>query len=373
MTDMATLGSAGTPPLLYGAGLLLFSCTGSPGDKDDTAPSESDTVDTPDTAETAETSETATPPPYTGLSGSILIQSTVEGTPLCDADVVLTGTGYTGGCDGCTFGFDMSGSLVREGGDPSCVLPPTLSFIPVAGVDHLRLFFWEELGPFTHYLQAYYQGYSYDGGGPYPYYRELASDGNPYASASLDGDNFVFWWEYAGWQTYDDNPFYQWCPWPQTSTAPTAYVDGAVALSSLPCAEYQRSPFHDVWSITVTEPSTLRISVDMIAADTAMDARFWVNDPGGCTVLAADDNFECSFPPPYFACPSAELTAATPGVWQIEVMPYLSCAGSTGAYQLTVEGGSDLTLVEAAGAVSWSDGRRAITTSAAMTATLTPR
>ena len=370
-----------SPLVLLLAALLPAAGCGDKGD--DTGGTDTHTGDTSDTSDTGDTGETADTTDttetgdsggsaFTALTGSVTIQSTVGGAPLCDADIALTGTEYTGDCYDCTFGFDMSGSITRDDSDPNCSLSPVLTYIPSGGFDNLRMFFWSQYGASTNYLQTYFTYYFY-GYGEYPYYYEMASDGNAYGSASLAGNNFTFDYSVTGYQYYYDTQFYNWCPWPVASDATTSFEGGAVGTGSLRCDESEQNAQHDIWQFTVNDPTTLHITVDTIADETAMDTRFWVNDPEGCTVMTADDNFACTFPPPDYQCSSAEIVDAVSGVWQVEVMPYYSCAGRTGDYQITVDGGSDLTLVTAAGKVEWSVGQREFIQNATMTATLTPR
>jgi hypothetical protein len=57
--------------------------------------------------------------------------------------------------------------------------------------------------------------------------------------------------------------------------------------------------------------------------------------------MLADDNLDCTFPPPTgYQCPSAELELLD-GAYQIVVLAYGSCAGDTAAYQLIVDAPAD--------------------------------
>ena len=83
-----------------------------------------------------------------------------------------------------------------------------------------------------------------------------------------------------------------------------------------------------------------------ISADTTFDPWFIVTNPSGCSFTYADDNFDCTYPPPEYTCPSVSIDTEE-GTYQIIVMAYSSsCAGDTAEYELTINAdwdGAELT------------------------------
>lgn len=69
---------------------------------------------------------------------------------------------------------------------------------------------------------------------------------------------------------------------------------------------------------------------------TAFDPRAWINDPDGCTAASADDSFDCTYPPPTYACPGIMLSDLSDGTYSVVVSSYGDCAGTTADYSLQV-------------------------------------
>ena len=72
------------------------------------------------------------PPGYADweLVGRINYRSTNNEHVACDSTIDLTGTAYTGECEGCDYAFSMTSNVHEERGDPeTCAHSPVLSFI----------------------------------------------------------------------------------------------------------------------------------------------------------------------------------------------------------------------------------------------------
>jgi len=104
----------------------------------------------------------------------------------------------------------------------------------------------------------------------------------------------------------------------------------------------------DVWQVTGEAGGELQISVDTVSADTAFDPWLFVVEPDGCTTAFADDNFDCTYPPPEYSCPAAAVSTEA-GTYQIGVMAYNgSCAGGSAEYELSINADWDVELTNIA-------------------------
>ena len=63
------------------------------------------------------------------FEGEVIYHSTVDGLSSCDAIISLSGTAYTGQCDGCTFAFDIHSAVTLDNSAPHCLLHPQWSWI----------------------------------------------------------------------------------------------------------------------------------------------------------------------------------------------------------------------------------------------------
>jgi hypothetical protein len=112
-------------------------------------------------------------------------------------------------------------------------------------------------------------------------------------------------------------------------------------LEDLPCGEDRI----DVWEIEVTQGDVVDVRVDTVAAATAFDPaltiKFGVMDNWGLAAFegTADDEFDCTFPPPEFQCPEGTFTADNTGFLFIEVEIATDCTSGTGNYRFEVTGG----------------------------------
>jgi hypothetical protein len=102
----------------------------------------------------------------------------------------------------------------------------------------------------------------------------------------------------------------------------------------------------DVWSFQVRKDETIVVGVDTTMAATAADLAFDVscNDQ---PVLSRDDELQCTFPPPSFACPLGAFVATDDGDCTVTVRSF-SCTQSDRAdYGLGVtRNGTSLTAAE---------------------------
>jgi hypothetical protein len=328
-----------TLPLL--SSLLLLPLLGCPPQEktdSDTASAESDT-DTDADSDTDTDSDTDADRTDYNFTGSVTVQSTAAGATVCDAAADLTGTPYTGDCEGCDFAIDMSATVTTDNSTADCTYYPTASFIEGGGYSDLIMAHADEY--YVYYAgyqnDVFFSGYSYASyTGPY-FYGVIAYDGGYYGSFTRTGDDIA--WSFTGSGTSTYLYAYDGCGDYAEYSYSAGPFTGDGGSSTLACD----GSTTDVWEFT-SDGSAVSISVDTNSADTAFDPRMWVNGPDSCTTDYADDNFDCTYPPPSYMCPSIE-TAGTAGVYQVVVTSYGSCAGSEAGYTLAVEGGTNVTLV----------------------------
>jgi hypothetical protein len=319
-------------------------------------PAEDADKDTADTAADTDTdTDTDTEPgpvgdvPDYSFSGSVTVTSSLNGEVVCDADATLTGTNYTGDCEGCDFAVEIDDTITRDDSTADCSYFSKYSFIEGGGYyDLIMAGASEYAGTYYDYANALLVGYgvSYESYGytydyPGPYFGSVAYDGSPYTSWTRTGDDVS--WSLTYSSTYDDyvGAYYSACGTVEDSTA-TEGPAGEGGASTVDCD----GAIADVWTFVADGTGPVTIAIDTTSDETAFDAQAWVNSPDGCTEIYADDSFDCTFPPPKYQCPAFDLESPEAGTYEVVVLGYAkSCAGSEAAYELRVGGAaSDVTL-----------------------------
>ena len=113
---------------------------------------------------------------------------------------------------------------------------------------------------------------------------------------------------------------------------------------SIPCSD---GTLADVW-IANLPGGDVTFRIDTVAAGTAFDPALDIHatlDPPfeDAALAGGDDEFDCTFPPPDYSCPSATVDGT--GNVALVVMNLGSCAGATGEYRIESDpGGISLTL-----------------------------
>jgi hypothetical protein len=108
----------------------------------------------------------------------------------------------------------------------------------------------------------------------------------------------------------------------------------------------------DQFAFFALSGQAVHLKVDTVDAATAADTRLRVRLPDGTELYEADDDFACTYPPPSYSCPEYTFTAATAGLYTVEIYVGTSesCRDRTLAnYELTVtvDGvGSELILLK---------------------------
>ncbi|MCB9743575.1 MAG: putative metal-binding motif-containing protein [Alphaproteobacteria bacterium] len=269
---------------------------------------------------------------------------------LCDATYSLTGETFSGDCNDCDFAFDVAATLEDDHGYGDCAPDPVFSFTDNGFIIDPTLGFWTEYvhsstygdyvynDAFANGIGVDYTSYGY-GIYPGPYWQLLAStyDGDPGDDAVAYSAPLLTWHVRDATATREgDNLYYNTCSSTVTSYAYVPYDAPSGHTSTLGCNDY----YVDAWSFDLSDASRFRVTVDTIAADTAADLAFWVNDPDGCTVIWADDNFDCAYEPTDWQCPSARMVVSgNPGTYTVYVKTWGSCTapdGLLGAYDISV-------------------------------------
>jgi hypothetical protein len=311
--------------------LSLFACGG-----EEKSPEGTDTggeTASTDTADTAMEERTD----YGGFAGTIGFTTQYNGATLCDADITLTGTSFTGACEDCAFAFAIDAEVTRDESVDGCSYPLTYTFLPDATRVDPALVFWESYQGYANVAAVgygyVYEGYTYAG----PYFAFFAYDGGE-RQVSVSG-NDVSWdisFESSGLSTMA----FTTCEGVDLamSDATTSFGGPMVADGDALCDAMS----FDRWSFEVLEEGTVSFSVDATDPAATLDLLASLSTAEGCPIVFADDNFACTAPPPNYACPSWEGTLA-PGVYILNVAQSdydtTECiTGVSGHYRVTVGG-----------------------------------
>ncbi|MFH2009211.1 MAG: hypothetical protein ABI333_21660 [bacterium] len=126
-------------------------------------------------------------------------------------------------------------------------------------------------------------------------------------------------------------------------------VTSPARLSLLGC---DHAGIQDQLGFFVESGQAVFLNVDTVDAATAADMRLRVRNPDGSELYEADDDVPCTHPPPSYSCPEYSFTAASSGLYYVEV--YVGASQSCydhnlANYQLTVtvdQQEADLILVK---------------------------
>ncbi|MFH1463082.1 MAG: hypothetical protein ABIO70_01720 [Pseudomonadota bacterium] len=341
-----------SPPLSLLLAALLGACHEDEPPPDDTGSPPDDTLPDPDplTQQADDVAGSVSPDVVLEVAGEATVDlgepASLDGTLHyvfhygvdvdCDAHIALHGTAYTGFCHGCDFAFTTAAEVID--GEDCAYFHPFWSLLPGDQFDRDLVLAW------VSHTEAY--GYTfYDtlaigypsglGVGWYPLVYASPQMGERGEGSYEDG---VLSWSYAyTGSSYAAATYYQLCdgdryaPWSE-ATAP--YGATLAGSSTLPC---DGEEMLDVWTVQAEAGQSLAVTVDTLGEATAFDPWFWVNSPSQCTRVYANDNFACSYPPPYWGwCPSALVEVGEAGTWQVVVGAY-GCAGDVGEYEVRVE------------------------------------
>ena len=104
---------------------------------------------------------------------------------------------------------------------------------------------------------------------------------------------------------------------------------------------YESDGSYDVWSFTA-DGGAVYLSVDTVSSSTAFDPFLIVTDGSTCEWSSGDDEFDCTYPPPSYSCPSAVLPSTVSGdTFNVIVDSQGSAVSGAGDYALYIDQGSE--------------------------------
>ncbi|MFZ5480253.1 MAG: hypothetical protein ACOZNI_26045 [Myxococcota bacterium] len=277
------------------------------------------------------------------LDGTVTVNTTMDGATLCDLDATVTGTPYVGDCTDCDFSFEVTSTITRDDGTEDCNPYPYWSFVEDETYFNLVMthmatydYYGYELTDvwrtgFSYYspYYGYYAGpyytwssYEYPGYGTYP------------DTFGVNGDD-IYWGVNTSFVDQDLSGYYSYCGYSYMYYAYEA-ASGSGGTSTLDC----EGTVVDTWTFEGVDGGTATITVDTVSADTAFDPVMIVADGDTCYIGYSDDAFDCTYPPPTYACPGAELDTEA-GTYTVLVWSFGDCAGESAEYKIDIvlEGG----------------------------------
>jgi len=346
--------------LLLGTSLVLFlGCPTADDDDDDdddsSATDDDDDTSTDDDDDTVGDDDTSELP--ASIEATVVYTDSLDGVPACDMTVDLVGTKYTGYCDGCDFSFDIEATLADDQSTEDCEQIDYFTWYYDGGVYIPWLMIhWDTYSSYYgSYDNLFRSGVSIDyssyGGGYYvgPYFATLHWDGSTSDTTFTRTGNDIEWtmsFEALGDYSY---AYLNDCGIGDWSYAETSFAGDYEMTEEVMCD----ASAVDVWTFVAVEGEDYAITVDTVDSATTFDPTFHLNDPDGCYAAMADDNFDCTFPPPTFACPSYELVNAAAGAYQVVVYENTyatsECVdGTIGGYLIRIDTAAGDPLLELA-------------------------
>ena len=327
--------------------LVLTACPGDPktDDSDTTNPTDETDSDTDSDTDTDSDSDTDADAEYTSIDGSLDLYVDTDGAVGCDITVNFTGTANPAACPDCDFNFAVEGTTADTIGD-TCYFQ--LSLLEDGPVVDRQLAFQSEYtysgyyGSYT-YSNMLQTGYYYDYYGTIygPGWFTVGFDGNAYGSATFDGTDLAWTFDYNITEdVYEANYYYQYCDYLYGASY---FYDGNDYNGDWSYTDNTG----DVWTVETVAGETVTLSVNTVAEESAFDPVMYVIGSDTCLDATADDTFECAFPPPSgYACPSVTFTGdGGPATLIIYGFDATDCGSSgAGAYTLDVGGATNATL-----------------------------
>lgn len=273
---------------------------------------------------------------WIALAGEASYYTSNDGISVCDIEVALLGTPSTNTCVGCEFAFAIDATVTRDESTEACESNGASTFIEDDTHFDIELKYVDVV--WGYYTDALVIAYDYYEESNYQYYNLISYTDSYYGGPSVYGsfewtDNLISWSKARSWTERDFTAYTDFCYTEKPGAPLVAAVSGGQSgTSTLAC---DRSTT-DVWTFVATEGSTAHISLDTVAADSAIDLAFSLTGPDGCQVGIADDNFECSYAPESFGCPGASFSELSAGTYSVMVISHGSCTGTEGAYEWNV-------------------------------------
>ena len=280
------------------------------------------------------------------FAGTVTYVSETGGTRECDAEIALTGTSYTGECNGCTFGFDIDATISRDDSTADCALNPYYTWIPTSMRDITQFTYWEHV-PGTGLSSTsnvessgvgYYYLVDYGYGVEYP---TTASWGDFASDLTMEVASGTVNWDMTI-EELEETPIQEACS-DYTDSSRRVYSEATTLLGAgdLPCDGVTV----DHWMFTLATPTNVDIRVDSPYEATATMTSIDLVTPDGCTTLSAFNNTDCTEPvyPGSRGCPAFQRTLDA-GRYEVYVSAVI-CASERGHYRILANGAA-LSFVE---------------------------
>jgi len=279
----------------------------------------------------------------TGIELEVTYETWVDDMLVCAKEVAVTGVPYTGECEGCEFAFSIEGELVEDNSEAGCFASDYQLLRTDNGIEDLVLAYSELLevdrwGEVSTYAEAIFVTYSsgwYGGGSANTRVLSHADGGEDPGIFRRDGAEFVWGGDFETTINGDDQ-LVDYCDGGYTLGWDGTEPSGVSTITEDVTCDGKQV---DQWTITVDETQTVEIAADTVSAETTFDPRLFVINEDGCVVASADDNFECTFPPPSFRCPATSVELE-PGEYTIMVSSFIdACLEGTedGEYELRID------------------------------------
>ncbi|MFK7928907.1 MAG: hypothetical protein AB8H79_12015 [Myxococcota bacterium] len=294
---------------------------------------------------------------YTELEGELDYRlETTDGEVICDVQMALVGTPYTGACSDCEFAFHVESEVLQDNGSADCELPSVWTyvdddFIGNSGLGYSDATVTIDGDPIDEALVAVGDLY-----GQRPASAGVVSNLDVRSTVTWDGEANLEWSH-----RFDDlhGPDRVWdrdqCPAvDELPELKGRKIDGAYsAREDLDCDGY----IMDVWTFEGRADERIELAMDTVAADTAFDTSLIIEGPDGCLIAEGDDVFECTFAPLDFSCGGGKFTPTVSGTHKVIALSYGYCTSGDadldgrpdiGEYELSIDAPYDpkLTLEE---------------------------
>lgn len=279
------------------------------------------------------------------LYGEIEYTYVEDGSTVCDSTIELVGTTYTGNCDDCDWAFGIEAEATREDGTSDCSYDFGLSFISDSTVyAEPSLMYWSEYygGLYTDVVTTSFQYDLSDYGygvyeGPYfaqiwDYYSTSYGTTPSYSYADVSDGSITFGYANGG-TVMDYYAYYEYCDYVYWSYADTNYGGDDSLTGEVDCD----GVFFDTFTFQAVAGTTAYVSIDTIADDSAFDPFMRIQDADGCTLVTADDNFDCTYTPAAYYCPSVGYDIEEDGEYTVVVGSYGSCNGDSAEYSISID------------------------------------
>ena len=288
------------------------------------------------------------------MVGALSYRYEYDGVAICDLDVAVKGSAFTGDCDDCAFAFEVDqAEATRDDSTSGCGYPAWATLLPESSSADLVIGWWDELrSPYSYYYEYYYD-YGYE---PYYGYGSTYYDvlqvgymsgtsvnwtllwhrdmGSGHAAVSDDGE---LAWELGSSTTSIDGTPALWSEcddgyW--DSSSGVSYIGDSPDEGELGCDPYYVEFYADSWAFDAEAGTEYGVSVDVIDASGYFSTYAVVVNAEACMEAYSYGAFACS--EGYGSCPSMRFTAESTGEHRVIVMASDCEGGAGGTYVVDV-------------------------------------